>query len=502
MSLLSAIFGFLLRKIGLFVALVLFLFASVLIVSALVPALQAAEADRDRLAEVVSERGTLQREVSRLESEYAEGQSKAVETLTVQVRAELAQRGGDVDQLKGRLAQLRDRESAECGFFTSLPEKVLPGPDPCALARDAVRSAERTLTTFEDNLAAARRDVGVLTDPALSNEQKLQRITGRSGRADLARELEDARADLDRVEAEQQSLEEGQDSWAGWVVARWADSWRWLAWIAALIILAPAIVRVLAFYVMMPLVQRVHRPIHLAEDADTSSTTLETNPAVRTLVLPLAPGDVLSARSDHVRPVQGSEIRSRLLYDPRSPFVSYAAGLFGLSRITGGPEPTEASLAPPKDPDAYLMRIDFTDHPGGAMHPRHVVAVIGAPEVETRWRWGLQALATGQVRHIMFSGTGSLIVQGTGDVQATSPGGRSTRMDQNLVMGFDSRLRAGFQRTDVFWPYLWGNRPLVDHRFSGEEPFFWQKATGEDHRNPLVRTFNSFFSALGKVLGF
>ena len=46
---------------------------------------------------------------------------------------------------------------------------------------------------------------------------------------------------------------------------------------------------------------------------------------------------------------------------------------------------------------------------------------IGTPELRTRWRWGIHSLATWQVRHIMFSGTGSLIVQGSGDVVATNP---------------------------------------------------------------------------------
>lgn len=77
------------------------------------------------------------------------------------------------------------------------------------------------------------------------------------------------------------------------------------------------------------------------------------------------------------------------------------------------------------------MRIDFTDHPGLVMHPKHVVGVIGTPELKTRWRWGIQSFATWQVRYIMFAGTGSLIVQGSGDVatenlRASPPGSNRT----------------------------------------------------------------------------
>ena len=59
MRLISAVLGFLLRKCGLFVALLVTLFLAVLLVSTLVPALQEAEADRDQLREVARKRAGL-----------------------------------------------------------------------------------------------------------------------------------------------------------------------------------------------------------------------------------------------------------------------------------------------------------------------------------------------------------------------------------------------------------------------------------------------------------
>ena len=245
----------------------------------------------------------------------------------------------------------------------------------------------------------------------------------------------------------------------------------------------------------------MHKPIRLAAGSENAATSLCTTDAQRTLKIQLGVGEVLSARSEHVRPVQGN-IRSSVLYDWTAPFVSFAAGLYGLSRITGDAEGSSATLSTPADPDSYLMRIDFADHPGVVMHPKHVVGVIGTPELETRWRWGIQSFATWQVRYIMFTGTGSLIVQGTGDVVEANPGGRSTRIEQNLVMGFDSRLAVGVNRTEVFLPYLWGRTPLVDDEFTGPHPFFWQKSSADGPSNPVARTFGAFFSSLGKLLGF
>ena len=101
MRLVSAVLGFLLRKLGLVAAVVLSLFLGLLLMSALVPALREAEADRDRLAEVAQERADLEAELDGLESAYAAAQSKVTESLQAEIDAEIE---------RGRL-QVSDQES-------------------------------------------------------------------------------------------------------------------------------------------------------------------------------------------------------------------------------------------------------------------------------------------------------------------------------------------------------------------------------------------------------
>ncbi len=344
---------------------------------------------------------------------------------------------------------------------------VVPG-DPCEAARAAVEASDEALATLEQNLGQAQDDAAVLGDPSLTTQEKLDRL-GQGGDPVVEREIDNQEAELAQAKAEQNALEEAQDSTAGWVVNQWAKTWRWLALIALVALLLPGAMRIVSYFLLMPWVHRVHKPIHLSEGYDSTTAALRTSDAQRTLPIELGAGEVLSARSEHVRPVQGT-IRSRLLYDWGSPFISFAAGLYGLSRVTGDEAGSSATLSTPDDPNAYLMRIDFTEHPGLVMHPKHVVGVIGEPELTTRWRWGIQSFATWQVRYIMFAGTGSLIVEGSGDVVATNPGGRSTRMEQNLVMGFDSRLSVGVNRTEVFWPYLWRQDAAGRRRVHGGPP--------------------------------
>lgn len=497
MRLISSVIGFVLRKLGLFGALLLSLFLGYLLVHALIPTLRESVAERDRLQQVAQERATVEEDLEQLRSSAAEGQSQAIASLEGKIDAEIEEGRRKVTEKEAEIERLRDKV---CGPVPSFIGWVFSN-DACESAEMAVEKADEALHTLELNLVKAGEDAAVLGDPALTKQQKLDRLNEGGDQSFVQREIDNKESELVQKKAEEESLEEAQASGVGWVVNQWVQSWKWLAAIALLALVLPGALRIVSYFLLMPMVSRAHKPIHLAAGSENAAADLRITAALRTLTIQLGAGEVLSARSEHVRPVQG-KIRSRLLYDWTSPFISFAAGLYGLSRITGDEGGSSATLATPDDPNSYLMRIDFVDHPGLVMHPKHVVGVIGMPELETRWRWGIQSFATWQVRYIMFAGSGSLIVQGSGDVVATSPGGRPTRMEQNLVMGFDSRLAVGVNRTEVFWPYLWGRTPLVDDEFTGLDQFFWQKSSADGPSHPIAKTFDAIFSALGKLVGF
>lgn len=443
MRLMSSVLGFVLRKMGLLLALLLSLFLGYLLVQALIPSVREAVEDRDRLQQVAEERAALEEDLERLRRTAAEGQSEALASLEGRISAEIEEGRRNLTEKRAEIERLREDQEEMCGFIRDLIDLLTPG-SACETAELAVKKADEALDTLEEGLAQAEEDAAVLGDPDLTNQEKLAQLGEGGDLAVVQREIDTKEAELAQRTAEEDSLEEAQGSGVGWVVNQWARSWTWLAAIALLVLVLPPILRTVSYFLLMPIVSWAHKPIHLAAGSENAAADLRTSDAQRTLTIQLGTGEVLSARSEHVRPVQGKP-RSRLLYDWTSPFISFAAGLHGLSRVTGDESGSSVTLATPDDPNSYLMRIDFKDHPGLVMHPKHVVGVIGAPELETRWRWGIQSLATWQVRYIMFAGTGSLIVQGNGDVVATSPQRSSTRMEQNLVMGFDSRLnRPGF----------------------------------------------------------
>ncbi len=500
MRLMSSLLGFVLRKMGLLLALLLSLFLGYLLVQALIPSVREAVEDRDRLQQVAEERAALEEDLEQLRRTAAEGQSEAIASLEGRISAEIEEGRHNLTEKRAEIERLREDQQEMCGFIRDLIDLLTPG-SACETAELAVKKADEALNTLEEGLAQAEEDAAVLGDPDLTNQEKLDQLGEGGDLAVVQREIDTKEAELAQRTAEEDSLEEAQGSGVGWVVNQWSRSWTWLAAIALLVLVLPPLLRTVSYFLLMPIVSWAHKPIHLAAGSENAAADLRTTDAQRALTIQLTAGEVLSARSEHVRPVQG-KVRSRLLYDWTSPFISFAAGLHGLSRITGDESGSSVTLATPDDPNSYLMRIDFKDHPGLVMHPKHVVGVIGTPELKTRWRWGIQSLATWQVRYIMFAGTGSLIVQGNGDVVATNPQRSSTRMEQNLVMGFDSRLAFGVNRTEVFWPYLWRRTPLVDDEFTGPHPFFWQKSSDAGPSNPIARTFDALFSALGKLFGF
>lgn len=485
MRLISAILGFVLKKAALVGVMVVAGFLTYLVFSQL-PDVQQAQKDLAELDRIRAEKAVLVRELD-----------SHVDSLT---RTSAAAEGKLERQVFDLRSAADDRVQAAklaCGLIARL-ERILPGRDRCKEAQEKAEAATVRLRAGEQKLAKAKERLAILGADNLSSAEKLARL-----RQDTAQTRE-----LKQLEVREHRLAGVEGSRAGrfakltsWLAEQWAQAWKPLLWISLIVILVPPFWRTVSYFVLMPLVSRTQKPLQLSAGTGRAFATLQTGPAERTLPIRLSAGEVLSARSEYVRPVQG-KVQSQILYDWRSPFISFAAGLYGLSRITGDEGGTEATLATPDDPNSYLMRIDFEDHPGVVMHPKHVVGVLAAPELETRWRWGIQSLATWQVRYIMFAGTGSLIVQGSGDVVATTPGDNPTRMEQDLMMGFDARLTVGVNRTEVFWPYLWGKALLVDDEFTGRYPIFWQKSRTDEASNPLVKGFNAVFSALGKLLGF
>jgi hypothetical protein len=268
-----------------------------------------------------------------------------------------------------------------------------------------------------------------------------------------------------------------------------------------LVLVTPWLQRVFAYFAFMPLVERA-RAIQLVE---SSAGRIKAGSAERSLAVSLEPGEKCWARAEYVRPVEGYT-RSQWLFDWGAPFVSYAAGLSILTRIEVPADTSRrlvTTLSSPEHSDSYLIEVSLDGASGFVFHPRHLVAVIGEVQLWTVWRvWSLHAWATGQLRYIAVRGTGRCVFEGFGDLVAATVDDSRQRIEQELVVAFDAGLEYGTARTETFLPYLLGRTPLVDDVFTGRGIYLWQKNTRRHKKSFAERSFDAFFGAIGKLLGF
>ena len=310
MRLISAVLGFVLRKSGLLGALVLSLFLGYLLIQALVPTLREAVADRERLQQVAEERAALEEDLEQLRSTAAESPEQGDRVAGGQDRRR--DRGG---------APQRHREEGggrgpACGQGRRLrlpPEparEAADRPEPVRGRDEGTGGGGRSAGHPRTEPRRGRGGRGRPRRPHLTNQEKLDRL-GEGGDQSPPRGRSTTRSrSWARRRPRRRAWRKPRRPGSGWVVDQWARSWKWLAAIALLALVLPAALRIVSYFLLMPMVSRAHRPIHLAAGSENATADLRTSDAQRTLTIELGAGEVLSARSEHVRPVQG-QIRSR-----------------------------------------------------------------------------------------------------------------------------------------------------------------------------------------------
>ncbi len=322
---------------------------------------------------------------------------------------------------------------------------------------------------------------------------------------DEERQLLEAQAD--QIRAEKAQLRE--DNWL-WIEFR--IRWRHLLAVALLIFLAPYIRRTLWYYVGMPIVSSAG-PIRLSEStptpkSDDTTPSIECGTSQRTITVEVPPDQRLLTRIGYVQSNrQGA--RSEIFFDRQAPNLSYISGLVLMTRLQSqseDDEPREVMLGTPDDPDAYLMRVDIEDHPGLVLRARHVVGVVGDVEINSTWRLSnLHAWATSQIRFITFSGTGTLILEGYGDIHGHPVEDGCEQKRMSLVVGFDTRLTYSTHRSATFLPYLVDptREPLVVDVFEGTGTVFSEKnpSARKRHRSLGEAIAGFFLDAFRRLLG-
>ncbi len=410
-------------------------------------------------------------------------------------------------RLASQLARLQSETRSHCETFNPLKLWL------CAQLREQSRATqaavEPLLQQVTEQRDAAKAELEQVT-------QRLHELGSASAPDAIARAYPDstlglellaqrqrsahAEAQVLELERELERAREAKQAWPSWLLEQWRPVRHRLIGLLLLLFALPYVHRILAYFVLMPLASRA-RPIRL--QLSSSRSELRPGPAQRTLTLLLEEDEELRVRAGYARPIEG-QARSQLLYSWRAPAISYAAGLTLLTCLRGNrASRTRVSLSAPHDSNVYLMRVELTDHPGLVLHPKSLVGVKGSLELTTAWRvasW--HAWATGQLRYILLRGSGSVILEGHGDLVAGPVDASRVKIEQELVTAFDSQLEYSTARTETFLPYLFGKTRLVDDVFQGNGSYFWQQTRRQGAQNPIERSFDLVFGAIGKLLGF
>jgi len=325
----------------------------------------------------------------------------------------------------------------------------------------------------------------------------------------------------DRLRARLDGLESQIDTTLHTLLRTALETWPAIAIAAAALLLGPIAWKAFWFYAIAPIAGR-SPPIHLLPpDAPGSCQTVAHGKCIEVAV---EPGNPLLTRMAWLQQyAPGLEKRTRLLFDTRFPFVSYASGLREMTEIRArpaepanpGPNPNPnpdpnpiantVVLTAADDPNAYLLALRLDNHPGVVLKPGVVVAVQGPIVLRSRWRLtSVHAWISGRLRHLLFAGTGTLYLSGHAGIDwqtASSP----VVVEEALVLGYDARTPFATARTETFWPYLRDRTSLFDYRFPGNHAFVRQTAASTDarrHTNPLARAIDTILGTIGRLLGF
>ncbi len=380
-------------------------------------------------------------------------------------------------------------------------------------AASATASAEALLTTREADVDALREAQRQATSARAARDGDVQE------HAQSVAALDEELLDLERRATLLERETSGATGWVAglrsslrdagdWLLVEWRRVWPRIVGLLVALIAAPYVLRAVLYWLVAPLVTRA-RPLTFRQaKASSESARAVAHPSVRTARVRVPAGTMLRVRPDRLRQVPRGASRTRFFLPAELPLQSWVLGFFGWTEVEGTAKSDLALTLAASGEDAadsYLVRVELHDHPGLVIHPQHVVAVSDGLELFARWRLAWHALAMGQLRYIQLRGTGTLWLEGYGDVVGGEAGAVESHQDAGAYLGWDQRLHLRMCRRETAYPYLLGQVPLFELGVRSDDSaalYVWQKAETSTGRSPLERTAGAFLSALGKLLGF
>lgn len=331
------------------------------------------------------------------------------------------------------------------------------------------------------------------------------------------------------------------------------------------VLLAMVLWRPLIYFCIAPLagklpsvglLPRAPRPrILRSEYAEAESETPELSPPAhlrvtadqRKQLVYLKPNEKLWVRPDYVVSSRGGG--AQWIYGGwQHPFTSYAAGLVGMTVFDGSKPGQDRGIAIAGTGEAYanayITRVELTNHPGFVLRTSHVVAMQGQLKIRARWSFQPVSLLRGQVRYMVAEGTGSIYFVGYGGAFPHTPSkhlpfntpehAETAALDDRhgftenmqapladahandnantenvihqlhdgLVIGWDARLEFGLERNENWIDVAVRRRSaMFESSFKGEGIYITTNAVKTRSKDVAGRMLEAILGTLGKILG-
>jgi hypothetical protein len=280
-------------------------------------------------------------------------------------------------------------------------------------------------------------------------------------------------------------------------------------WFLLGMILAPIGFKTFAYYGVAPLATRLF-DVRLHPSMSGELKVLSPNNHLQRIVLKKGeeflfdPALLRSAPDD-------AHKSTKYVIDWSMPFTSIAAGMYFLTRIESNREGTVTVYCDNIDGGNSIKMtvLEIPENSSLVLQPRCLAGIVQDTNhpirITRHWRLGnLSSWLTLQLRYIVFHGPVKLVLKGNNGIEV-DPSDAGTSLNQVATLGFSANLGYSVSRCETFYAYYSGKNALFNDRFSSGPGFYLHEVgLGQGSKRSwrlLTHPFEIMWEVLTKAMG-
>jgi len=221
------------------------------------------------------------------------------------------------------------------------------------------------------------------------------------------------------------------------------SDWILLATLFYILFFGTLTLKAINFFLIAPIAKRTD-PITITPDSNNKNQSIQYDAPQKEFKFELGQDNSLIVKPGWFSLNTDGTTRTRLFWELRNPFASYAMGLVNMTEFVPDKDRArEIKIASEQDPNRDIIPVQLKDHPGYIIKHGHVVATCGK-DLHMKKVWGLwdwKNWLFGNLRYVFLTGTGTVYIHGYGSVPKRSLTTGSTISHFTI---YSSRARAAF----------------------------------------------------------